>query len=214
VFVKNIVISAFTPFGAYPANTSQLVAESLGRSGVSGFALTVVIFSATIPREDRGRILVDRALLEGASGIVSLGMASEKKGVCIESCARNAVDNMKYCPPELQKTPVDVHAVYGARLPLDLTPWNIPAFEASCRDEGIAVEHSTDAGGFCCNHLAWQTQRAVAQSGERISYAFIHIPCSPEAISDLAEFETSGKVSMSVERTARAVELLLRHAAI
>lgn len=209
--MKTIIVSGFAPFGAYPANSSQLAVWWLAQSGIKGYKIVPAIFSATIPTENRGKMLVKYACKLGASGIVSLGMASEKKGLCIESWAANVIHNEKYCPPKLQGTPIDARNPYGERVAIDLVPWNIAMFEKACGVENIAVEHSSDAGGFCCNHLAYQTRVALVECGEDIPYLFIHLPCSPTAVPNEKEFVAAGKVCMPVEKMARGIELLLQH---
>ncbi|MFA6503154.1 MAG: hypothetical protein WCT45_02775 [Candidatus Paceibacterota bacterium] len=212
--MKKILLSGFVPFGAYPVNSSQQVVWQLAQRRIHGVKIVPTIFDATIPGKNRGEVLVERAQALGASSIISLGMASEKKGLCIERWATNAVDNKKYCPPLLQGTQIDPRQPYGLRIALDLAPWNIRGFEQACTAESIVVEYSDDAGGFCCNHLAYQTGTALIEREETISYLFIHLPCSPAAIPNEKEFVAAGKVSMSVEKMVRGIELLLQEVAL
>ena len=211
--MKKIILSGFVPFGAYPVNSSQQVVWRLAQRGIDGIKIVPAIFDATIPEENRGEVLAVRARALGVSGIISLGMASEKKGLCIERWATNAVDNEKYCPPLLQGTRIDPRQPYGWRIALDLAPWNVMEFEKACTAEGIPVELSDDAGGFCCNHLAYQTRTALIEREETTPYLFIHLPCSPATIPNEKEFAAAGKVSMSVDKMVLGIELLLQKVA-
>ena len=205
--MKKIIITAFAPFGPYPVNSTQLVLDILRRGEV--FEIIPVVYEAIIPANNRGKELVDMALAHGASGILSLGMASEKRGVCIEKYVSNVIDSPKYCPPELQKTAIRADRAYGEKVNLDLDPWCIELFSQKCKEEGIPMEDSTDAGGFCCNHLAYQTRLALLESGTSLPFLFVHFPCCTEAVPNMDDFMRAGKVAHSPELMSKGIVLLL-----
>jgi len=208
--MKRIIITAFAPFGAYPVNSTQRVLDILKSGEV--FEIIPVVYEAIIPANNRGKELVDMALAHEASAILSLGMASEKKGVCIEGCAVNVIDNPKYCPPPLQKTAIRADRAYGENIRLDLDPWCIEHFSERCIVEGIPVEYFYDAGGFCCNHLAYQTRLALLESGMSLPFLFVHLPCCTEAVPNMGDFIRAGKVVRPPELMAKGIELLLNGA--
>lgn len=200
-------MSAFAPFGPYPVNSTQRVLDILKRGGE--FEIIPVVYEAIIPANNRGKELVDMALKRGASGILSLGMASEKRGVCIERCASNVIDSPKYCPPELQKTAIRADRAYGEKVHLNLNPWCIEPFSGRCSEEGVPVEYSYDAGGFCCNHLAYQTRLDLLEVGISLPFLFVHLPCCREAVPNMEDFIRAGKVTYSPALMAKGIELLL-----
>jgi len=219
--VKTIVLSGFKPFGGYPANTTQIVARNLQGSKLAGFEVQTVVFDATIPDEKkeahRGAMLLYEACARRASGIISLGMASAKTGLCVETRAVNEISNLKYCPLVLEGTAVDNDRPLREGIELDVTAWKLPFFKAACAESLIPVMYeSTDAGGFCCNHLAYQT--AIARRSfprwARIPSIFIHTPCSEEAAPHPDAFRAAGKTIMSTDQVIAALEILLRGAAI
>lgn len=212
--MKEIVLSAFGKFGSYLVNPVEVVAKKLHGKTIAGFKVNSIFFEATIPEENRGKKLLAFAQNVNASGIISLGLASDKKGLCVERVAVNRVFNLKYCPAALNNTPVDNHRPYEEKLELDPRPWNVGAFQNSCRSESIPVmEISTDANGFCCNHLMYQVRSAqlVSQDWIRIPFIFVHAPCSLEAISDPEMFAKAGKTTITIDKIIRGLALLLGH---
>lgn len=212
--MKTIIISAFMPFGDYLANSSELAVRQLINNTSEDFKIVSIIFPATIPVENRGEKLVGLAHCYNAAGIISLGMASEKKGLCVEHFATNVVSNAKYCPAELQDTPVDKTQNYRSTIAMDLTPWNLEAFFKACSNEQIFTEYSDNAGGFCCNHLAYQARSAILREEQSIPYIFLHIPCCPETVPNQKEFEGSGKETMTVEMISHGLNLLLQNSTL
>jgi pyrrolidone-carboxylate peptidase len=215
--MKNIILSAFSRYGDYPANSSELVAESLQGTVPAGYLVHTEIFPATIPDgENRGASLLNAAASLNASGIVCLGMASKKRSLCIETIARN-ITYGKYCPPELEENPINSDNPLGEQLPIDLYSWQIKKYRNICQRARISVRFSCDAGGFCCNHLMYQMEdlRLRNESFRSIPWIFMHIPCSPEAVPPSVEaFTAAGKVTMSVNDMVRGVEILLANASI
>lgn len=185
----------------------------MDRRNVGGFRVYSMVFPATVPsNEDRGAMLLYFARSIQAVGVISLGMASEKTGLCVETVATNKVDNSKYCSPEQNGTAINPRRPYGEKAPLSLGPWNLPGFRATSARHGVSVmPDSNDAGGFCCNHLAYQTVSAQLFRGawSDIPFIFMHIPCSPEAISDIEAFRSARKVAMSVDDVIAGLDILL-----
>ena len=214
--MKTVILSAFKAFGDYPVNSTEVIAKQLNGEVFSGFKVRSAIFSASIPQNDHGVILRGLVGRFGAIAIVSMGMASEKKGLCVESVATNRIYNEKYCP-RLNGTPVDGHMRYGELREVDLLQWNISAFQRACRSEGIPVtEVSNDAGGFCCNHLMYQVLVApiVWRGFRNVPFVFLHTPCSPEAVPDRDSFVRAGKITMTTAQITRGLELLLKHSSL
>ncbi|MES2315100.1 MAG: hypothetical protein V4524_04170 [Patescibacteria group bacterium] len=216
--MKNILISAFSAYGNYPANSSELAIRNLNGKVLSGFSVFTEIFSASIPEDDRGSLLFERALSINARGIISLGMGSEKIGLTVETCVINHINNAKYCPSHQNGRPIDSRQPYGEKIHLDLNRWNLLAFRKNCaKTAPLITTMSADAGGFCCNHLMYQLHRAHTTKPEFrwTPWIYIHIPCSPESITTtVEEFERSGKMTMSTTNVIKGLELLLLSATL
>lgn len=211
----SIVLSGFRIFGDYLANPTETVAGQLDGKELAGYKVCGFIFEATIPKEDRGARLLRFANKAKVKGIVSLGMASEKKGLCVESLAFNKICNEKYIPATLNNTPINHKRFYGESLTLDLAPWNIPVFQARCKEEGIPVaDVSNDPGGYICNHLMYQVRLAQTAFGELevIPFAFLHTPCSPPAVRYPEAFTNAGKITMTTVQIIRGLTLFLENA--
>jgi pyroglutamyl-peptidase len=214
--MRTIVLSGFRAFGNYPVNPTEVVANQLNGCVLSGFVVRSMTFQSLIPQNDNGAILMEFARCFHAAAIISIGMASEKKGLCIERVAVNRIYNDKYCAG-LNNTPVDGCRGYGEKLEADLSQWNIGSFRHICVSENIPVsEISEDAGGFCCNHLMYQVLAAQTawQNLYKVPFIFLHVPCCPEAVCDSDSFTKSGKITMTTEKILRGLELLVGHSHI
>lgn len=215
--MAHLVVSGFDRFGPYRENPSEIVCGRLNGRRLLGFEVTSQVFRCEIADHDRGRQLLGMAAELGARGIVCLGVASEKTGLCVESKARNGIDNQKYCLPEQVGTKVDASAEYGATVDVDLAAWNFGPFRDRCIAQGVPVmELSIDAGGFCCNQLLYQLTSARLGGIKDLAtpYIFIHVPCSPESVADSATFKAGGKVLMSIDKVIEGVKLLLETASL
>lgn len=214
--MKTIILSAFGRFGDYAANSTEIVAEQLHERMIAGFKVHSIVFECSIPSDDRGRILLDLAETNKASGIIALGMASDKRGLCVESRARNVISNPKYCP-DLEGKPVDPGFACEEELTLDLAPWNIGSFLLECGLQSVPVEKlSQDAGGFCCNHLMFQIEafQRTREQHQRIPFVFVHIPCSTQAIVDSRAHNRSGKVLLSTHEVIKGLQILLEQSSL
>jgi pyrrolidone-carboxylate peptidase len=212
---KNIFISSFGLFGSYAANSGEQVMKALrGKRDPSGrFWFYGDTFPATIPAYDRGAHVFDMAREYRASGIIALGMASDKHVPTIERAAHNQNDS-HYCTPEANYREVDGNESCLNRVGVDLSPWNTDRFMAESCQAGLPKPGiSGDAGGFCCNHLIYQMWLAQhrEQSSGRIPWIFLHLPCTPEAVPDALneEFALKGKVRTPVEVLVNYLHLLV-----
>ena len=213
--MKTIVFVGFRRFGNYLGNTTAIVANQINRKTILGFQIHCNLLNARILQENCGKGLLETARRLDTVGIVAMGMASEKTGLCIESLAINRIHNSKYVPCLMNNKPVNKYRNYGEKCTLDLDSWNILTFQKRCRAEGVSImDTSTDAGGFCCNQLMYQVHVDQLRDPKKIPFIFIHVPCCPEAISNMAEFTAAGKVTMETSQVIRGLELLLENSSL
>ncbi len=214
--MKTVVLSGFRRFGDYLANSTAIVARQLDQKVLGGVRVESIVFSAAIPRINRGKQLVGFARRVDASAIISLGMASDKSGLCVEHVAQNRIDG-KYVPTSMKGARIDVAQPYGHELELDLAPWRFEKLAQSCMTAGVPImRRSRNAGGFCCNHLMWQLHQAQlgVPAKKRISAIFLHVPCSLASVADLDAFTQAGKVTMEPSEIIKGLALLIKHASI
>jgi len=215
--MKTILLSAFKAFGDYPTNPTEIIANQLAGCIFSGFRVSATTFEANIPTENRGKIILEIARDINATAIVSMGMDSSKRGLCVENTAVNRVLNEKYCLRSQNNTPVDTSRPYGERLTIDLSRWDIVSFLRTCRSRKIPVmEISENAGAFCCNHLIYQVcvEQLAWHDQLRVPFIFVHTPCSPEAVPNRNSFAEAGKVTITVAEIMRGLAVLLEHSLI
>jgi pyrrolidone-carboxylate peptidase len=226
-----IYVAGFGLFGDYPANTSELVVKDLNKMRMCGKAfLTTDIYPAGIPiGYDRGWAVLEHAIYTKADAVVLLGMASSKKGLCIETHTKNSLGHPIYYPTDKPEgVQIDQKFPLGESFALDLGFWKVDRFRGACTKAGIATELSSDPGAFCCNHLMFQMHRA--QMGRRfydrerekneedrkryskIPWIFIHVPCCQRAVprcpEAYAKFISDGKKIMRTSEIIRGLQIL------
>lgn len=215
---KKIILSGFGTFADYRANTSERTVQALHNQVLSGYRIIGKIFPCSIPQEgeNRGEILLELAIKYRAAAIVSLGMASSSSGFQFERRAKNMLHNQKY-HPNFENVPVDRKRPITEELALNLTPWNFVMVkkEIELRSIGL-VKISSDGGGFCCEHLAYEVlaQQMSQKIKDRLPFAFIHVPCFPKAVERPSAFLRQGKVLVSIDAVIQGLEIILRNTTI
>ncbi len=213
---RNLVITGFKPFGHYRRNNTADAISILQTRGVPGFNLIPLIFPATINDADRGAHVLEIAVRHNACGIISLGMDSGAEGLRLESVTRNRIHHPKYCP-RTNPTLVVANHEYDAEIRIPLTSWNHTRLLGKHRSQlNRTVMISTDAGGFCCNQLAFQVRarQLIDHQLHRIPFVLIHVPCSRKCVPNPTEHIRSRKIFMSPKQVAHDLELLLSVASL
>jgi pyroglutamyl-peptidase len=213
--MKTFLIAGFRKFGDYQANSSEQVVTELRKTGRLGSSKIVTEILPTEIGLDLGYGLFESAIYKRAEAIVIFGMASDKRGLSIETCAANRLGHPKYYPtPGNIGYPIDPNIPFGQRFRMNLCAWKIGRFRVACEDAGVPVEMSTDAGGFCCNHLMFRLSRLqeIDERYRRIPWVFIHIPCSTRSVpKPRTEFDQAGKMTMEPDEVIQGLEILLRN---
>jgi len=212
---RNIFIASFGRFGPYTANSGEQAMKALAgtRDPLGRFWFYGNTVPATIPDYDRGALVFEMARQYRASGIIALGMASDKRVPTIELQARNRNDS-HYCPPDRNHTRIDNGEPELDCVKVNPHQWNRDRFaKSSCASLLPKPEISIDAGGFCCNHLIYQMCKAWDRQPEsmRIPWIFLHIPCTPEAVPPVLveEFAIKKKVLTPVDVLVQYIHLLV-----
>lgn len=170
--MKQILITAFEPFGGRAVNTSaevcRLLPETIGGCETTKIILPVVFRKAA-----------ETVLRHQADSIFMLGEAGGRSAVTPELRAgniRNArIPDNAGCRPAGEMILAEGPEEYRTAFPVE-------RIVRRMREEGREIAVSGDAGTFVCNETYYLTG-----TGSRIPAVFIHVPDDPERAADFAE---------------------------
>lgn len=214
--MRQIILSGFSNGNGRTGDSSELVARKLNGATLAGYTIRSTLFAAAIPDDNRGELLFSKARCHGAAGIISLGTAPGKRGICIERVAGNWIGSACH-PPHLRNTPIVRDERNGKKLEMDLTAWYTARFKKICARRGVAVEEdSADAGSSHGNHLIWQLRTGQLLQKERVQipFIFLSLPCPAEAAENPLAGASSGPVFMEVREMIKGLEILLAQSLI
>ena len=186
----NMLLTGFQKFGDYKVNPTEQFLQS--HNVIGDFYLHSLVFPAHTfnnGAEYFGNELVRLALSVDARAIISLGLASDIKGLRIESQAINWSAG-KYCLDyENGKKLVQNQSPCHSKK-VNLNHWNFEFMFQNFASLDIKFEKdiSKKAGNFCCNALMYRTLLALGP-GYKIPYIFLHIPCTKESVKGSANFD-------------------------
>lgn len=183
--MDKILLTGFQPFGCYNENITQRVIQEtsiLNYHSVENFIFPVRIFEGKA--NSFGYQVVSKAMEIKARAIISLGMASDVRGVRVESRAVNWSEHEKYCLPIERKRVLYEDLAPKHPLEVDLNRWKLDDFFSELSFAEIEHEKnvSKNAHSFCCNALMFRTLYAAKQLNCKIPYIFLHFPCSPKSV--------------------------------
>ena len=188
--MKQILVTAFEPFGGSSRNTSaevlRLLPETIGGCAVTKTLLPVVFGTAA-----------DTALRQEADAVFLLGEAAGRAAVTPERTAVNLRDAR--IPDNAGRQPKGEACLPGSSAAYHT---EIPAghIVSMMQKEGYAVEVSGDAGTFVCNDTFY-----LVGTGRNVPVEFIHCPADPEKAPEYAKtVERFISLSVSCLRTVRA----------
>lgn len=213
--MKTAILTGFQTFGEYVVNPTEILARSLDGKILSGHKIHPFVFPKLIlpltPSEDYGRIIVESALKNKISVIISLGLSSAIKGFRLERSCTNWVESDKYCSELENRMPiVEFHQKRKMKF-VPLNRWDLPLMFEGFRKTGIPFESeiSFDAGTYCCNALMYRVLDAMEISGLEIPFLFAHVPCTEESILGVADFDRQ-KTLIKQEQLKKGVEVILQ----
>jgi len=211
--MDKILITGFERFGDYKENITEALSRKV--STLSNYSLEYLIFPVRIfsdGAKDYGKEIVSRAQEIGAKAIISLGMSSNVRGVRVELCALNWVENEKYCLDTEQRRVLDEKLIIKKPLFVELKKWNLNNIFNSLREKKLVHEPciSIDAGFFCCNALMFRTLQAIERTQCSIPYIFLHVSRSPGAVEGLNNFNRN-KHLMTVEELKEVLEVFVEN---
>jgi len=163
-----------------------------------------------------GELVVAKALEIKADAIISLGIASDVRGLSIETRAINWVENAKYGLMCEQRKPIASNFLPKEYLRVNREKWHLTKLchlsslmeKFNEADFDCELNFSADAGTFCCNALIFRTLVALQKNKCEIPYLFLHTPCSPGAVKNISDWDAT-KDLMSLEKLAKILEIIL-----
>ena len=170
--MKEILITAFEPFGGSPQNASaevlRLLPDRIGECHVRKLLLPVVFGKAA-----------EIVLQQEADAVFMLGEAGGRASVTPERLARNLRDaripDNEGNQPKNEKILPDGAAEYHTGIPVE-------HIVRQMRNEGYSVAESEDAGAFVCN----DTFYLVGMHG-KVPVEFVHCPAETGRAKEYAE---------------------------
>lgn len=193
---KNILLTAFEPFGGESINPALEIARDLAGRSMNANLRTIAV---PVTFRDAAQAVLTALETERFDAVVMLGQAGGRSAVTVERIAIN-IDDARI-PDNLGDQPVDRPicpdgpAAFFATLP-------IHAMVQAMQAVGVSAAVSNTAGTFVCNHLMYRVLRHLA--GSDTLAGFIHVPFLPE--------QTIGKPSapsMALSDMTRAIEAAL-----
>ncbi len=204
--MKKIILTGFKPFGNYQYNpteqsTFDFDGKIFGDRQVIGVVLPC-IYNAW------GHLKSTILYHSNAHAIISTGLASKAKGICIESTFRNVMNDDKYA---------DANGYAPKNIPVFAgdVPYNVKSKGPNKKlfhlllENDIPAERSNDANSFICNSLGYMTSLAMRKAGYVNRNIFIHIPWTT-AYQDKVSLE-EGKIFLDHELYYKGLELLIRN---
>jgi len=176
--VKLAVVSGYEPFGDYKGNPSARIATRLDNGLIEGIRVKGVVLPNVYDSHERLMDSVEKGRRENRLSkeelivVVSGGLSSSIKGVSLEAVGYNEIDS-KYADANgilvNDKRPVVPGAVGAYRTNADLVAVLLDLGKA-----GVPAKMSGDPGRFTCNSMAFGMWHLIAESKERILFAFYH----------------------------------------
>ncbi|MCE5039177.1 pyroglutamyl-peptidase I [Staphylococcus auricularis] len=173
-----ILVTAFDPFGGEKTNPALEAVKQLdGRIGeheITKLEIPTIFQESVEPiKAQLSQQHFDVVLAIGQAG-GRYALTPERIGINIDD-ARIA-DNKKQQPID-EPIQSDGAAAYFSNLP-------VKTMIEAIKKEGIPATLSNSAGTFVCNHILYQLGYLHATSHPEIQFGFIHVPFTPDQVTD------------------------------
>lgn len=188
------------PFGGRTLNPTSLLINSLEQNEIgypSGMTVEQILLPVTF--SESFEVLQEKIRTFNPDVVISLGLASGREGIHLETVAVNKLDaeiadNLGEQPRDQLINPAGPEA-YLATLPLQ-------GIEGALKDSGHKVKLSNSAGTYVCNYLFYRLME-TNQDTLRLC-GFIHVPLLPEQAKE-------NEPCMPFTELKRALEVILHY---
>jgi pyroglutamyl-peptidase len=193
--MPSVLLTAFEPYGPWPANASWLCLQELTHELPTTPALTTRLYPVDFAKV-RERLTAD--LEAGFDYALHLGQDPGATHVQLEMFGLNIGGERADSPEALRPLEAAGPAAYCSTLPL-------AAWATRLQQSGIPARVSFHAGTYLCNATLYWTHYLCEQLGRRTPAAFIHLPLE----TSQAAAESRPMPSLPATITAAAVRMIL-----
>lgn len=189
-----VLISGFKPFGGATLNPSELLINVLEREHIPGVELFTVVLPVEF--ELSTEILLEKVKQVQPKLVIAFGQAEGRTAITPEKIAINLDDARipDNSGDQRRNQAIDKKGMdgYFSTLPIDV-------MVNAMKHEGHPAEISLSAGTFVCNHIFYQLQKSLRDSG--IRSGFVHLPLATEQSAEFPE-----KFTMDLENMVSATK--------
>ena len=170
--MRGVLLTGFVPFGNFPVNPSQQIAESLHGEHIEGHKVESLVLPVEFGPDVESVLPAIERIQPRL--VLSLGLASRAPCIWVERIALNlrCVDGGER--PIVERAP----AAYFARLDSESVASAIRAVDVP------AIAH-VYAGNYLCNHIMYQVLHHLAREGDARRAGFLHLPQSSALTLDM-----------------------------
>lgn len=195
-----ILLTGFEPFLTHADNPTASLARNLDGAEAGDAVLHGVTLPVAFDRaadafvEAFERVRPDAVLL--------FGLAYSYDEVRLERVALNLDDaagpDNDGVVRRNRAIAADGPMAYWSSLPVDLILDRL-------NEAGLAAKPSRDAGGYVCNHLFFRVRHWLEQRGSSIPAGFVHVPPTPDLLTEADRGRRTGWPQERIERAAMLV---------
>jgi len=193
VATKAVLLTGFEPFGAYPTNPSQVIADTLNGSSIAD----AVIISIVLPVNFTLSVEKAREAIElyHPDVVMSLGLNANADGIEVEKVGINLKryplgDGRWSFPRFIEK-----------RSPLfRITSLPTKEIALKIQEAGVPAQQSYFAGTYICNALFYGLLGYVKEQNLNCSVGFLHVPL----------LDTQDPQGMALEHMVDAVKIAIQ----
>jgi pyroglutamyl-peptidase len=197
--MKNVLITAFEPFGGEQINPSWEAVRQLHERMLCGYKVVAKELPCAFG-DALATLYAEMDTLQPAL-VIAVGQAGGRADITVERVGININDAR--IPDNNGNQPIDEPiipggpAAYFSSLP-------IKAIVEGIREAGIPASVSQTAGTYVCNHVMYGLLHRLAQQGNSVRGGFIHIPYLPEQA-----INHPGSPSMAAQTVILALEMAI-----
>jgi len=166
---KIVLVTGFEPFGTYPINPSQVIAETLNGSTLNDAEIIGIVlpvnFTTSVERA------IEAVELYHPDVVISLGLNAKAKVIEVEKIGVNIKRYPKDDGSWSFPRRIDTQGPF-----LRITSLNTHDIARKIRDADIPAKQSFFAGSYICNALFYGVLGYAKDQNLTTSIGFIHVP--------------------------------------
>ncbi len=164
-----VLVTGFAPFGSYPVNPSELIAESLNGSSVAGATVVGIV----LPVDYNGSVAVAVQAIEQYKPVlvISCGLNARAHDIHVEKIGVNL---RRY---DLGDGHLSLPRKIEQASPLfRSTTLPVAALVHTLRRANVSVQRSCFAGMYVCNNLFYMLLKTAYEQNDSVAVGFLHVP--------------------------------------